>query len=95
MRCRQRPAPARRRCWAANILYVRAHRWISTPFQLVFWQALLATAVLSALALVVRRGAASKLDAGAERLHCSTAAYAAPRWRYWAIAMVNRTGRRQ
>jgi drug/metabolite transporter (DMT)-like permease len=38
-------------CWAANILYVRAHRWISTPFQLVFWQALLATFVLSALAL--------------------------------------------
>jgi drug/metabolite transporter (DMT)-like permease len=38
-------------CWAANILYVRAHRWISTPFQLVFWQALLATVLLSALAL--------------------------------------------
>jgi drug/metabolite transporter (DMT)-like permease len=38
-------------CWALNILYVRAHTWISTPFQLVFWQALLATAVLSALAL--------------------------------------------
>jgi drug/metabolite transporter (DMT)-like permease len=38
-------------CWAANILYVRAHRWISTPFQLVFWQALLATLLLSALAL--------------------------------------------
>jgi drug/metabolite transporter (DMT)-like permease len=37
-------------CWAANILYVRAHQWISTPFQLVFWQALLATIVLSALA---------------------------------------------
>jgi drug/metabolite transporter (DMT)-like permease len=38
-------------CWAANILYVRVHRWISTPFQLVFWQALLATLILSALAL--------------------------------------------
>ena len=38
-------------CWAANILYVRAHQWISSPFQLVFWQALLATVVLSALAL--------------------------------------------
>jgi drug/metabolite transporter (DMT)-like permease len=37
-------------CWAANILYVRAHRWISTPFQLVFWQALLATLLLSVLA---------------------------------------------
>jgi drug/metabolite transporter (DMT)-like permease len=38
-------------CWAANILYARAHKWISTPFQLVFWQALLATCILSALAL--------------------------------------------
>jgi drug/metabolite transporter (DMT)-like permease len=40
-------------CWAANILYVRAHTWISSPFQLVFWQALLATAVLSTLALSI------------------------------------------
>jgi drug/metabolite transporter (DMT)-like permease len=40
-------------CWAANILYVRAHTWISSPFQLVFWQALLATAVLSILALSI------------------------------------------
>lgn len=37
-------------CWAANIVYVRAHRWISTPFQLVFWQVLLAAAVLSVIA---------------------------------------------
>jgi len=40
-------------CWAANILYVRAHKWISTPFQLVFWQALLATSILSMLALSI------------------------------------------
>jgi drug/metabolite transporter (DMT)-like permease len=38
--------------WAANIVYVRGHRWISTPFQLVFWQALLATFILTATALV-------------------------------------------
>src|SRR5882724_3335158 len=37
-------------CWAANIVYVRAHRWISTPFQLVFWQVLLAAALLSVIA---------------------------------------------
>jgi drug/metabolite transporter (DMT)-like permease len=37
-------------CWAANILYVRAHTWISTPFQLVFWQALLASGILAMLA---------------------------------------------
>jgi drug/metabolite transporter (DMT)-like permease len=37
-------------CWAANILYVRAHTWISTPFQLVFWQALFASGILAMLA---------------------------------------------
>ena len=37
-------------CWAANIVYVRAHKWISTPFQLVFWQVLLAASVLSTIA---------------------------------------------
>jgi drug/metabolite transporter (DMT)-like permease len=40
-------------CWAGNIVYVRAHRWISTPFQLVFWQVLLACIVLSILATLV------------------------------------------
>ena len=39
-------------CWAGNIVYVRAHKWISTPFQLVFWQVLLAAAMLSAIALI-------------------------------------------
>src|SRR5262249_25341681 len=27
-------------CWAASILHVRAHRWVSSPFELVPWQAL-------------------------------------------------------
>jgi drug/metabolite transporter (DMT)-like permease len=40
-------------CWAANIVYVRAHRWISTPFQLVFWQLLLSTLVLAGMASLV------------------------------------------
>ncbi|MGH6712260.1 MAG: DMT family transporter [Bradyrhizobium sp.] len=39
-------------CWAVSIVYVRAHRWISTPFQLGFWQTLLATLVVSVLALL-------------------------------------------
>ena len=39
-------------CWAVSILHVRAHKWISTPFQLVPWQALLATCILMFLALV-------------------------------------------
>lgn len=38
-------------CWAANIVYVRAHRWVTPPFELAFWQALLASAVLAVVAL--------------------------------------------
>ena len=34
-------------CWAAHIIYVRAHKWVSSPFQLVFWQVLLACVVLT------------------------------------------------
>lgn len=37
-------------CWAASILYVRSHTWVTAPFELVFWQALLATVVLTLLA---------------------------------------------
>ena len=40
-------------CWAANIVYVRAHKWISTPFQLVFWQVLLAAGILSTVAMLI------------------------------------------
>lgn len=39
-------------CWAASILYVRSHRWVTPPFELVFWQALLATGMLIPLALL-------------------------------------------
>jgi drug/metabolite transporter (DMT)-like permease len=39
-------------CWAVSIVYVRAHRWIATPFQLGFWQTLLATLVVSVLAFL-------------------------------------------
>jgi drug/metabolite transporter (DMT)-like permease len=37
--------------WAASILHLRAHRWRSTPFDLLPWQSLLATVVVTAIAL--------------------------------------------
>ncbi|HXJ81606.1 MAG TPA: DMT family transporter, partial [Candidatus Methylomirabilis sp.] len=37
--------------WAASILHIRAHHWRSTPFDLVPWEALLATAILTPLAM--------------------------------------------
>ena len=39
-------------CWAGSILYVRSHKWVTPPFELVFWQALLATVLLVPLALL-------------------------------------------
>lgn len=77
-------------CWAGNIVYVRAHRWISTPFQLVFWQVLLAAALLSVLAALTEgaphiawtpRLAALMLYSGI----VSTA------FANWAMTMVNRS----
>lgn len=77
-------------CWAANIVYVRAHKWISSPFQLVFWQVTLAFAVLTI--------AASAVD-GIPHIHwtpqliglllfsgiiCTALAY-------WAMSVVNRS----
>ena len=38
--------------WAGSILHIRGHRWHSTPFQLIPWEALLATVLLAALTLV-------------------------------------------
>ena len=77
-------------CWAGNIVYVRAHRWISTPFQLVFWQVLLAAALLSVLAAFTEgaphitwtpRLAALMLYSG---IVCTAFAH-------WAMTMVNRS----
>ena len=46
--------------WSVSILYTRAHHWIATPFQLVFWQALLATILLTILALIIEGGPESR-----------------------------------
>lgn len=77
-------------CWAANILYVRAHKWVSTPFQLSFWQTLLATIILSMLALIVD---------GTPRIEWTPQLSACFLYSgvfgiavgYWAMAMVNRS----
>lgn len=38
--------------WAANIIYIRAHRWIASPLQLLIWQVLVATIVLTGAAVM-------------------------------------------
>ncbi|PMR75313.1 DMT family transporter [Billgrantia endophytica] len=37
--------------WAASILYIRIHKWVTPPFELTFWQALVATFVLFPIAV--------------------------------------------
>lgn len=77
-------------CWAANILFVRAHKWVSTPFQLTFWQTLLATVVLATLAALTN---------GAPQIAWSPALAGAFLYggmfgtalAYWAMATVNRS----
>ncbi|HUK62805.1 MAG TPA: DMT family transporter, partial [Dongiaceae bacterium] len=39
--------------WAASILHIRGHRWRSTPLDLVPWQMLLATVIVTSLAVAV------------------------------------------
>jgi drug/metabolite transporter (DMT)-like permease len=38
--------------WSVSILYTRVHCWISTPFQLVLWETLLAASILAVLAFI-------------------------------------------
>lgn len=77
-------------CWAVSIVYVRAHTWISTPFQLVFWEVLLAAVLLTLLAVFfdgvpriewTLRLVLLLLYGGV----CGTALA------YWAMAVVNRS----
>lgn len=77
-------------CWAANILYVRAHTWISTPFQLVFWQALLATIILSSLALLID-GAPNVIWSPALAGAFLYAGVCGTALAHWAMVMVNRS----
>lgn len=37
--------------WALNIIYIRAHKWVTPPFELTFWQALLASILLLPIAV--------------------------------------------
>ena len=77
-------------CWAGNIVYVRVHWWISTPFQLVFWQVLLAAALLSVIAWFVE-GPPQIVWTG--RL-CALLLYGGivcTAFANWAMTMVNRS----
>jgi drug/metabolite transporter (DMT)-like permease len=75
--------------WSVSIVYTRAHNWTATPFQLIFWQVLLASAVLSILAFLLE---------GAPTLVLSTNALLALAYNgavgtalgFWAMTVVNK-----
>lgn len=76
-------------CWAASIVHIRAHRWRATPFQLVPWEALLATVVLSVIALASGPWPSAAWDRRMVLLLLGTSIFgvALP---YWAVAMAGR-----
>ncbi|WGS18615.1 MULTISPECIES: DMT family transporter [unclassified Bradyrhizobium] len=77
-------------CWAANIIYIRSHRWIATPLQLLLWQVLVATVVLSTMALATE---------GVPRVTWSPhlallflySGFIGTALAYWAMSMVNKS----
>jgi drug/metabolite transporter (DMT)-like permease len=77
-------------CWAVSILHLRAHSWIATPFDLVPWQALLATATLIPLAWTWEGTPQITWSPALILLllYGGTVATALP---YWAMQMVNRS----
>jgi drug/metabolite transporter (DMT)-like permease len=77
-------------CWAVSILHVRAHKWISTPFQLVFWEVLLATAVLGGLALAFEPMPHIDWNPRLVGLFLFTSVFGVA-VAYWAMATVNRS----
>lgn len=76
--------------WAISIVHTRAHRWISTPFQLVFWEVLLASSMLALLAYVFE---------GVPQIRWNTrlailflyGGVVGVALAYWAVAMINRS----
>jgi len=77
-------------CWAASIVHVRAHHWVSSPFELVPWQLLLATCTLTPLAFLFE--GMPRIDwtfrLSTLLLYGGTAGLALP---YWAMQTVNRS----
>jgi len=75
--------------WAASILHIRAHRWTSTPFDLVPWEMLLATIILLPLAQAMDGPPATSWDARLTGLMLY-AAIPGTAVAYWATAAASR-----
>ena len=77
-------------CWAMSIVYVRSHRWVATPFQVLPWLVLLAAVVMSVMALLTE--GLPRSDRSAELIGLLMyGGLVATALAYWAMTMVNRS----
>lgn len=76
--------------WAANIIYVRSHRWIASPFQILVWQILVATIVLSLAAIVSDGWPHLKWSRHLVLLFLYSG-FIGTTLAYWAMSMVNKS----
>ncbi len=77
-------------CWAISIVYVRSHRWLASPFQLLFWQVLIAAVILTVLGLAVE-GVPQTDWTPRLLLLLLYAGVVGHALAYWAMSMVNRS----
>ena len=77
-------------CWATSIVYVRSHRWLASPFQLLFWQVLIAAVILSIMGLVFE-GVPRPEWTPQLLLLLLYAGVVGTALAYWAMSMVNRS----
>jgi drug/metabolite transporter (DMT)-like permease len=76
--------------WAASILHIRGHAWRATPFDLVPWEMLLATAILAPLAFLAEGPIATDWDGRVVAL-LLYAGIPGTALAYWATAMASLT----
>jgi drug/metabolite transporter (DMT)-like permease len=75
--------------WAASILHIRGHRWRSTPLDLVPWEMLLATAIVTPLAYALD-GAPAPIWSGRLVALLLYAGIPGTAVAYWATALASR-----
>ncbi|SDJ53588.1 Permease of the drug/metabolite transporter (DMT) superfamily [Paraburkholderia steynii] len=75
--------------WAMSILYNRAHKWVTPPFELTFWQSLLATILLFPVAIFFEGVPSLTLPARAIGLLLYGGVFGIALG-YWALTTVNR-----
>jgi drug/metabolite transporter (DMT)-like permease len=76
--------------WAVNIISLRRHRWIATPFQLLFWQVLIAGLVLPGAAIAIEGLPSVILTSRLVTLLAYNGVIGTA-LAYWAMSMINKS----